>query len=268
MLFCTVSAFSLVQGCNTFFFCATNDCCLLVSRTLRVCRTLPVSLSLSSPTCSCWCASFSAQRCCREWVSFSAQFWTYGIRNFFFCSFLFLCDCRVNSRLVIMTHPLTLPVLFLCGFFSWWRCRSQECANIVIQVSMLLRVLRTVAHLVLLVSSISVHGSGREICLLVHNGLCVKTLHLGTVSVCLTWSSLLPRYCCLVDCHCCDLKMYHIFCKNGNWRSVGIEIRGIPYHWCGATVQSVSRLLVVKRAIPLFHVGMKKLQRWKHLNSE
>ena len=36
----------------------------------------------------------------------------------------------------------------------------------------------------------------------------------------------------------------------------------------GATVQPVSRcLLVVKRAIPLFHVGMKKLQRWNHLKA-
>ena len=35
----------------------------------------------------------------------------------------------------------------------------------------------------------------------------------------------------------------------------------------GAAVQSVSRChLVVKRAIPLFHDGMKKLQRWNLLN--
>ena len=37
----------------------------------------------------------------------------------------------------------------------------------------------------------------------------------------------------------------------------------------GATVQSVSRCLqVVKRAIPLLHVGIKKLRRWNHSNSE
>ena len=37
----------------------------------------------------------------------------------------------------------------------------------------------------------------------------------------------------------------------------------------GATVPSVTlRLLVVKTAIPLFHDGMKKLQRCNHLNSE
>ena len=33
----------------------------------------------------------------------------------------------------------------------------------------------------------------------------MKTLHLGTVSVCLAWSSPLRRYRCCVDCLCCDL---------------------------------------------------------------
>ena len=33
----------------------------------------------------------------------------------------------------------------------------------------------------------------------------------------------------------------------------------------GQTVQSVSRcLLLVKKAVPLLHDGMKKLQRWNH----
>ena len=50
-----------------------NDCCLLVS------RTLPLSLS---QTYSGWWASFSAQCCCREWASFSVQFWTSGIHVF------------------------------------------------------------------------------------------------------------------------------------------------------------------------------------------
>ena len=60
-------------------FCATNDCCPLVS------RTLPVSLSRA---CSSWWASFSAQRCCRECVSFSPNL---GRMKFviFFCSFYF-----------------------------------------------------------------------------------------------------------------------------------------------------------------------------------
>ena len=35
--------------------------------------------------------------------------------------------------------------------------------------------------------------------------LCLKTFHLGTVGVCLAWSSLLPQYCCCVDCLHCDL---------------------------------------------------------------
>ena len=47
--------------------------------------------------------------------------------------------------------------------------------------------------------------------------------------------------------------------KYGEYRMIG----------SGATVQSVSRcLLVVKTAIPLYHGGMKKLQRWDHLISK
>ena len=47
--------------------------------------------------------------------------------------------------------------------------------------------------------------------------------------------------------------------KYGEYRIIG----------SGATVQSVPRcLLVVKMAIPLFHEGMTKLQRWNHLISE
>ena len=79
-------------------------------------------------------------------------------------------------------------------------------------------------------------GSGRltrEI--FVHIEFCVKALHLGTVSVCLAWSSLLLRYCCCVDCLYCDLNMgdcslYYIFWVTGNLRSTGSEIRRKPYH--------------------------------------
>ena len=47
--------------------------------------------------------------------------------------------------------------------------------------------------------------------------------------------------------------------KYGVHRIIGSEV----------SVQSVSRCLpVVKTAIPLFHDGMKKLQRWNHLISE
>ena len=35
--------------------------------------------------------------------------------------------------------------------------------------------------------------------------LCLKTFHLGTLCVCLAWSSPLPRNCCCVDCLYCDL---------------------------------------------------------------
>ena len=40
--------------------------------------------------------------------------------------------------------------------------------------------------------------------MLVHIQFCVKTLRLGTVSVCLARSS---RYVCCVDCLCCDLDI-------------------------------------------------------------
>ena len=44
---------------------------------------------------------------------------------------------------------------------------------------------------------------------------------LGTVCVCLTWSSLLPRYCCCVDCLYCDL---------GTGDSQDLKYGGFPYH--------------------------------------
>ena len=58
--------------------------------------------------------------------------------------------------------------------------------------------MRTVVRLFLHVSSISAYGSGRDYsCCWT---ACLITFHLGTVCVCLTWSSPLPRYCCCVDC--------------------------------------------------------------------
>ena len=137
-------------------------------------------------------------------------------------------------------------------------------------------------------SSISAHGSGWALsffwtlCLKTfHFGralsffwtLCLKTFHFGTVCVCLASSSPLPRYCCCVDCLHCDLDTLYFIVffigkletgdsqnlKYGVYRIIG----------SGATVQSVSRcLLVVKMVIPLFHDGMRKLQRWNHLTSE
>ena len=61
--------------------------------------------------------------------------------------------------------------------------------------------------------------------------MCVKTLHLGTVSVCLALSSPLPRYCSCVDCLQCDLEhliFYFFLSETGNWRSTELEIWSIP----------------------------------------
>ena len=62
--------------------------------------------------------------------------------------------------------------------------------------------MRTVAHLFLRVLSIS-NARLREGFLFWT--MCLKTFHLGTVCVCLAWSSHLPRYCCCVVCLYCDL---------------------------------------------------------------
>ena len=96
-----------------------------------------------------------------------------------------------------------------------------------------------------------------------------KTLRRGTVSVCLAWSSPLPRYCCCVDCLCCGLDVLyftvaHLKLETGDQRNLKYGVYRII--GSGAPVQSVSPcLLVVKRAIPLFHDGKKKRQRWNHL---
>ena len=61
----------------------------------------------------------------------------------------------------------------------------------------------------------------------------VKTLHLGTVSVRLAWSSPLPRYRCCVDCLYCDLDtcffVSSLKLETGDPQE--LEIRGFPYHW-------------------------------------
>ena len=88
--------------------------------------------------------------------------------------------------------------------------------------------------------------------------LCLKALHLGTVCVCLAWSSLLSRCCCCVGLSLLrsgSLTFDFFLSETGKWRSTGSEIRSFPYHW-------------FKTAILLFHDGMKKLQRWNHLISE
>ena len=87
-----------------------------------------------------------------------------------------------DSRLVTMSH-------IVCDIF--------QCS----------RMLRTVEHFFLLVSSIFFVWlrEGMLTLSLVHIEFRLKTLHLGTVSVCLAWSSPLPRYRCCVDCLHCDL---------------------------------------------------------------
>ena len=122
--FDAVSALSLVQGYSTFSSVQrTIVVYSYLERCLCVSRTLPLSLSNTAAVLSG----------CRLRPNFGRM--TFG---FFFCSFKFLCSCRVDSRLVTMSH------------FLWYsfQCRC---------------VLRTVVHLSLLVSSISVHGSGRVI---------------------------------------------------------------------------------------------------------
>ena len=107
-----------------------------------------------------------------------------------------------------------------------------------------------------------------------HWVLCDNTLHLGTVGVCLAWSSPLLRYCCSVDCLYCDRNienrtLYYILQWDWKLEIHRIWNKGIPYHGSGATVQSVSRcLLVMKTSIPLFHDGMQKLELWNHSINE
>ena len=69
--FDVVSAFSFVHDYNTFVYER-----LLSAHVGNVAR---VALSR---TYSGWWASCSAQRYCREWATFSAQFWTSGIHFF------------------------------------------------------------------------------------------------------------------------------------------------------------------------------------------
>ena len=179
---CTVSAFSLVQGRNTF-------------------SSVPRMIVVHSCLERCPCLSLG--RAPVGGRRFRPQFWTYTIRIFFF-AVLVLCGCRVDSRLATMcifsdtSCPVPLWVSLMVALSVSRMCRNRDTAFSVVACCAL------VAHFFFLVSSISVHGSGRKFCSLVHIEFCVKTLHLGTVSLCLAWSSPLPRYCCSVDCLHCD----------------------------------------------------------------
>ena len=92
-------------------------------------------------------------------------------------------------------------------------------------------------------SSISPHGSGWALSFFWT--LCLKTFHLGTVCVCLAWSSPLPRYCCCVDCLYLRSGYLIFYCINivkletGDSQDLKYGVYRIIGR--GATVQSVSR---------------------------
>ena len=104
-------------------------------------------------------------------------------------------------------------------------CRNRVATFSVVACCALLRTSSFLSHP-------SLHGSGREVCSLVHIEFCVKTFHLGTVSVCLAWSSLLPRYCCCVDCLNCDLDICYFtisYLKLDTGDQRDLKYRGFPY---------------------------------------
>ena len=89
---------------------------------------------------------------------------------------------------------------------------------------------------------------------------------------CLAWSSLLSRYCRCVDCVCCNVDMrfwFLSYLKLESGDQLNLKCGVFRATVSGATLQSVSRcLLVVTKALLLFHDGTKKLQCWKHKSSE
>ena len=115
---CTVSAFSFVQGHDLFSFCATNDCCLLVSRTLPV---FPSNVLL-------WVGVvFRARVLSLVGVMFGPILGRMSSGVFIFY------DCRVESRLMTIAHPLTRPVLA----FSAVACRALICFSFLLVSSIL-----------------------------------------------------------------------------------------------------------------------------------
>ena len=88
--------------------------------------------------------------------------------------------CRQeNSRLVTRSHIF----VFVVTAFSVVAC--------------------VLLHACSFVSHPSLRTAQGGIIILLH--VLSETFHLGTVCVCLAWSSLLPRFCCWVDCLHCDL---------------------------------------------------------------
>ena len=151
------------------------------------------------------------ERCSLWWWSFSAQVKAYV------CLLLILCLMRRWSGFTfddtIFWHIL---FLFLCGSPAWWRCRFQgriikawsgslDTALIVDEASAKEAV---VANCFLLVSAVltfrlcSWLKEGFHLCTL---SFVSKHTRLGTVSVCLAWSSPLSQCCRCVDCLCWNL---------------------------------------------------------------
>ena len=156
---------ALSQGSQHVLFCATNDCCPLVS------RPLPVSLSnvllLFGRRLRPSVAVVSGRR-------FRPEFRRVKFGIFILAVFL-LRSCPSG-------FTFGDNVTFAGTSFSRL-CRNRHTA-----FSALLRTCSFLSHPSLCMAQ------GGKFCSLVHVEFCVKTLHLSTVSLCLAWSSLLPRY--------------------------------------------------------------------------
>ena len=139
-------------------------------------------------------------------------------------------------------------------------CDSIQCSHM----------LRTVEHLFLLVSSIFCAWLREGILTLsfVHMEFCVKRHHLCTVFVlhgrCLCRDIVVVLIASIAIWIPDILLEIFVKLETGNLEDLKYGVHRII--GSGATVPRC--LLVVKTAIPLFHDGMKKLQRWKHLISE
>ena len=129
--------------------------------------------------------------------------------------------------------------------------------------------MRIVARLFLRVSSVSAHGSGRD-----HSfGRYVLTHSIVARSVFVLHGHRFCRDIAVVLIASIAiwipdiLLFFYVKLETGDSQDLKYGVYRII--GSGAMVQSVSRcLLVTKTATPLFHDGMKKLQRWIHLISE
>ena len=170
MLFAQYLPSALSKVAIRSLFCATNDCCLLVSL---------------SRTCSCW------------WVSLIRpnflDVWNSGI-----CLFTIFYFMRLSSGFKFGDTCISSAVEWVR---VWWLCASSDTTQPVpLWVSLMVALsvstmyggldaaFSVVACCALLRNfpSCVIHLCSwfeEGICLLVHIGFCLKTLHLGTVSV-------------------------------------------------------------------------------------